>query len=309
MRIGIGIGEALGEGSAGFDGLIEAARQAEADGFHSAWLANIFGFDAITACAVLGRATRAMQLGTAVVPTYPRHPFAMAQQALTTQAATGGRFHLGIGLSHRIVIENALGLSWDRSYSHMREYLAVLAPLVREGKVQYQGESYRVQAALAVPGAVPCPILVAALAPKMLALAGAVADGTVTWMAGPKTLRDHVVPRIREATAEAGRPAPRIVASLPVAVTDDVAAARKAASRQYFVYGRLPSYRAMLDREGAEGPGDVAIVGSAAAVREQIEALAAAGVTEFVAAPFAVGDDARASLARTREALKACLSR
>ncbi len=309
MRLGIGLGEAYGDGRTGFDPLVDAARQAEADGFHSGWLANIFGFDAMTACAVLGRATTTLALGTAVVPTFPRHPFAMAQQAMTTQAACGGRFHLGIGLSHRIVIENMLGLSWDRSYTHMRDYLAVLAPLVRDGKVKHESESYRVQARLQVSDATPCPILVAALAPKMLALAGAVADGTVTWMTGPKTLRDHVAPRIREAADKAGRPAPRIVVSLPIAVVDDAKSARETASRLFAGYGQLPSYRAMLDREGAAEPGDVAVVGSEAAVHEQLDALDAAGATEFFAAPFPVGDDKGASIARTRDALKRYLKR
>ncbi|MFN8640929.1 MAG: TIGR03564 family F420-dependent LLM class oxidoreductase [Candidatus Binatia bacterium] len=306
MRIGIGIGEIANE-KPGIDGLVAQAQRAERDGFASGWFANVFGVDAIMAAALCGRATTRLELGTAVVPTYPRHPAAMAQQALTAQAACGGRFALGIGLSHQIVIEMMFGLSYARSYSHMRDYLAVLAPLIRDGSVSHSGSEFRVNASVAVPGATPCPILVAALAPKMLALAGTVADGTITWMTGPKTLREHTIPRICEAAAAAGRPAPRIVVGLPVAVTTEVAAARAVAARSFQVYGGLPSYRAMLDREGAEGPSDVAMVGDESAVGEQIARLRAIGVSDFLASPFPVGGDAAASLERTRALLVRCL--
>jgi len=220
-----------------------------------------------------------------------------------------GRFALGIGLSHQIVIESMLGLSWAKPYSHMREYLAVLAPLVRTGSVSFAGEEFRVNANLAVPGAAPCPILVAALAPKMLALSGREADGTITWMTGPKTLREHTIPRINEAAAKAGRPAPRVVAGLPIALTTDRAGARAAASRIFQIYGALPSYRAMLDREGVEGPADVAIVGDRAALGEQLTQLRAIGVTDYLAIPYPVGDDTRASVEATREVLVDFLKR
>jgi len=308
MRIGIGIGE-ISSDRPGIDGLIAQAQQAERDGFATGWFANIFGVDAITVAALCGHATTRLELGTAVVPTYPRHPFAMAQQALTAQAACNGRFALGIGLSHQIVIEAMLGLSYAKSYSHMRDYLAVLAPLIRTGSVSHSGSEYRVAANLTIPGATPCPILVAALAPKMLALAGSVGDGTITWMTGPKTLRDHTIPRIREAAAAAGRPAPRIVVGLPVAVTNDPAAARESAGRIFELYGGLPSYRAMLDREGAGGPADVAMVGDESAVGEQIEALRSIGVTDFLASPFPAGGDAKASLERTRAVLLRSIQR
>jgi 5,10-methylenetetrahydromethanopterin reductase len=313
MKIGLGIGEiALGqlEGmQVGLPSLIAEAKRAERDGFSSVWVANINGFDALTALAVLGRETEKIELGTGVVPTFPRHPFAMAQQAMSTQAAAGNRLLLGIGLSHKIVIENMLGLSWDKPFSHMREYLAVLAPLIQKGRVEFRGQEYKVNTVLKVNGAEPCPILVAALAPKMLALAGQVADGTVTWMTGPKTVRDHVVPRITQAASEAGRPKPRVVVLLPVAVTDDVDAARQSAAKRYAVYGSLPSYRAMLDREGAKGPDDVAIVGDEATVRQKLDELRQVGATDFVATPFPVGNDSTASVERTRSALIAYMKR
>lgn len=301
MRIGVGIGSLSGT-PAGLDDVIAQAQTAERDGFASCWLANIFDLDAILGAAFCARATARIEVGTAVVPTYPRHPMAMAQQAMSASAAARGRFALGIGLSHQMVIDTMLGMSWDKPYSHCREYLAVLRPLLHEGRVDFDGDEYRVHAPLAVPGATPPPILLAALAPKMLALAGRQTEGTVTWMTGPQTIRDHTAPRIREAAAAAGRPEPRVVVGLPIAVTREVAAARESASRLFQIYGHLPSYRAMLDREGASGPADVAIVGDEADVGEQLERLAAAGATDFLAAPFPVDGDGDAS-ARTRELL------
>src|SRR5689334_8582642 len=301
MRIGIGIGEIAGTVGT-IENLIAQAKQAEADGFASGWFANIFSMDAIIAATVCATATSRIELGTAVVPTYPRHPVAMAQAALSAAAISRGRFSLGIGLSHQIVIEGMLGLSFAKPYSHMREYLAVLGPLVRTGQASFAGDEFRVTANMAVPGASSCPILVAALAPKMLALAGRETDGTITWMTGPKTLREHTVPRICEAAAAAGRPTPRVVVGLPIAVTTDVAGARASAARNFQVYGMLPSYRAMLDREGAEGPANVAIVGDESAVRGALAELRAAGATDFLAAPFGVEGD-RDAVARTRALL------
>lgn len=303
MKIGIGIGDIAGV-PADIGSLIAQAKRAEADGFASGWFANIFGIDAMVAAALCARETTRIELGTAVVPTFPRHPFAMAQEAMSAQAAANGRFALGIGLSHQVVIEMMLGMSFAKPYSHMKEYLAVLAPLIRTGSVSFQGNEYRVGANLSVPGATPCPILVAALAPRMLALTGAEADGTITWMTGERTVREHTVPRIREAAAAAGRPAPRVVVGLPLAVTKAAAAAREAAARQFEIYGTLPSYRAMLDREGAEGPADVAIVGDESAVGEALDRLADAGATDYLAIPFAVPGDADA-VERTRALLAA----
>ena len=303
VRIGVGIGDIAGR-AVDMDELVLQAQRAEEAGFASVWLANIFGMDALTAAVVCGRATSRVEVGTGIVPTYPRHPFAMAQQAVTVNAAIGKRLLLGIGLSHQIVIESMLGMSYARSYSHMKEYLAALAPLVREGKVSFNGELYRVNAQLRVPGSAPFPILLAALAPKMLALAGSVADGTVTWMTGPKTLASHIVPTIRAAAEAAGKPAPRVVAGLPICVTDDPDEARRVAGKLFRGYGVLPSYRAMLDREGAAGAAEIAVVGDEAQVSAQLDALAAAGVTDLMAVPFATGTS-EASLARSFTLLEA----
>jgi F420-dependent oxidoreductase-like protein len=281
----IGITSAAAGGTESLDGLVEAARSAEAQGFPSFWSPNIFGLEAISALAIAARETQRIELGTAVVPTYPRHPFAMAQQALTAAAAAGGRFTLGIGLSHKIVIEDMFGLSYEHPARHMREYLEVLTPLLRGEPAKFEGEEYRVNASLAVAGAGTVPLVVAALGPVMLGLAGRFADGTITWMTGTRTLETHIGPVIRSAAQKAGRPEPRVIAGLPVTLTNDAEAAREKMDQTYAVYGTLPSYRAMLDREGVEGPGGVALLGDESALRGQIRDLEAAGVTDFQAAP------------------------
>jgi F420-dependent oxidoreductase-like protein len=300
MKIGIFGGDTAGRS---VDDVVTDARAAEADGFSSYALPQIFALDAMGVLGIVGREVPRIELQTGVVPTYGRHPLTMAQQALTVQAASGGRFVLGIGLSHQMVIENMFGLSFDKPVRHMREYLAVLMPLIHEGKVSFRGETISTEASIGVEPRIPCPVLVAALGEQMLKLAGTVADGTVTWMTGPATLASHTVPIITAAAAAAGRPAPRIATSLPICVTNEVDAARARAARDFQVYGFLPSYRAMLDREGAEGPADVALVGDAATVEKQVRALADAGVTEYVASIYGSRDER----AETRALLKSML--
>lgn len=269
------------------DQMVTRTAQVHELGFPAVWAPQIFGYDALTALAVTAREVPDIALGTAVIPTYPRHPMMLAAQARTVQQISGGRLTLGIGLSHQIVIEGILGLSYDKPVQHLREYLSVLDPLLAGASADVAGEHYSAHLGLDVPDSTPVPVLVAALGPRMLELAGSRTDGTVTWMTGPATIADHIVPSIGAAAAEAGRPAPRIVSALPVAVVDDPDAARADAAEMFAMYGILPSYRAMLDREGAAGPADVAIVGDEDTVRAGIEAMVAAGTTEFVAVPFA----------------------
>ena len=297
MRIGI-FGGTTANGP--IDTIVDAARAAADDGFASYWLPQIFGMDALTALAVAGREVPGIELGTAVVPTYPRHPAMLAAQALTTQAVIGGRLALGIGLSHQPVIESMFGLSFEKPVRHMREYLEILVPLVHSGSVSFAGETLTGHIGLDVKGATPFPILVAALGTKMLDLAGTVADGTVTWMTGPATIESHVVPTITAAAERAGRPAPRVGVGLPVCVTEDVAGARERAASLFEMYGTLPSYRAMLDKEGAGGPSDVAIVGDEGAVGAQVERLASVGATDLVANVFGSSGER----ARTRDLLR-----
>lgn len=262
-------------------GMLANAAHIESLGFDSLWMATVYNYDALTALAAIGGATKHIELGTCVVATHPRHPMAMAQQALTASAACGGRFTLGVGLSHRYVIEHEMGLSYDRPAAHMREYLEVLVPLLNAGSVDYAGDRYRVKATLEVPEAPTPPLLVAALGPEMLKLAGSKADGTTLWLTGPKTIAELTVPALREAAAAAGRAAPRVVAGMPVMLTDDETGARALIDEKLALYRNIPSYRAMLDREGADGPGDVAMVGSASSLREQIAQLAEIGVTDL----------------------------
>lgn len=286
----LGIFDDGASGGATIDQMVANAESARVAGFDHYWLPQIFGFESLSVLAIIGREVPEIGLGTAVVPTYPRHPVTMAAEALTVQAASGGRLTLGIGLSHQIVIENVLGMSFDRPARHMREYLSALLPLIDTGNVSFQGETLSAQVGLTVKESSPCPVLIAGLGPKMLELAGGMAAGTVTWMTGPKTLEEHIVPSIRSAAKAAGRDEPRVVAALPVAVTSDEAGARAKAAEIFQMYGFLPSYRAMLDREGAGGPEDVALVGSAAQISEQILALADVGVTDFVAVEYFRGD-------------------
>ena len=291
MRIGVMLGADGGRGD--LDAIVASAKQVESAGLDNLWMANIFSFDAIGTLAVVGREVPRIGLGTAVTPTYPRHPTALAQQALTTAAATGNRFTLGIGLSHKVVIENMLGFSYDKPARHMREYLDVLMPLLRGEAVNYDGEQYRVHGLqLAIPGADPVPTVVAALGPVMLRLAGEFTDGTNTWMVGPKTMENHIVKRLTSAADAAGRAAPRVVGGVPIVLTNQPDAARETIATTLTMYGQLPSYRAMLDREGVDGPADIAIVGDENALRGEIDRFRNAGVTDFNAAIMNVEDGA-----------------
>ena len=265
-------------------------------GFSAVWLPQSSGFDALTVLALVGRETTGVELGTSVVPTYPRHPVALAAQALTVNAAIGARLVLGIGLSHRVTVERTYGLSYDRPARHMQEYLDALVPLLHDNAVDVDGETISAHAQLQVPGATAPTLLLAALQPRMLALAGGVADGTITWCTGPVTLEHQVVPLLRAAAAEAGRPDPRVVVALPTIVTDDDAHGRAAAGEQLAGYGDLPVYRAVLDAEGVDGPADISVVGDEVAVTAHLERLRAVGATDFIAIPTGTDADRRRTL-------------
>lgn len=301
MKIGIFGGAAVDQGLAA---VRRAAATAEAEGFAAFWLPQIFGLDALAALTLVGAETPRIELGTAVVPTYPRHPITLAAQALTVQASSGDRLTLGIGLSHQFVIEEMFGYSFDKPARHMEEYLKALIPLLNGEPADVDGETLKAHASIGVPEAAAPSLLIAALGPIMLRLAGEQCDGTITWMTGPKTVESFTVPAIAAAAKSAGRPAPRVAVGLPICVTDDTAGARARAAELFSVYGFLPSYRAMLDREGAEGPADVAIVGNEAEVPAQIGRLKDAGVTDFAAAEFGgTADEVR----RTRDTLRSLL--
>ena len=305
MRIGIFGGDA-GQGVGGIDELTKAVGEFADQGFASFWLPQIFGVDALTALAVVGHEVPGIELGTSVIPTFPRHPMMLASQALTVQSAIGGRLSLGIGLSHQFVIEQMWGYSFDKPVRHMREYLTILRALLDQRAVQFKGETLSANAGVSIAPEIPAPkVLVAALGTQMLRLTGRMAEGTITWMTGPSTLREHTVPTLRSATAEAGRAdAFRVVAGFPVCVTDDADAARELAAQVFAIYGQLPSYRAMLDREGLAGPADLALVGDEKTVQIAIEEIADAGATDFLAAEFGATDAERT---RTRDLLRSLL--
>jgi F420-dependent oxidoreductase-like protein len=259
-------------------------------GLDHAFASQIFGPDALTLLAAAGAQVPGIGLGTGVVPVYPRHPMMLAQQALTVQMTTGNRLLLGIGLSHQIVVEGMWGMSFERPAAYMKEYLASLMPLLHGETVRMEGERLTTNAfaPLDISGVEAPPVLVAALGDTMLKLAGRVADGTVTWMTGTATIGAHIAPTITAAAEAAGRPAPRIVVSLPISVTNDVAAAGKRINEVFSIYPNLPSYKAMLDKEGAEAAADIGFIGDEETVAASISRLADAGATDFVAA--IVGD-------------------
>jgi F420-dependent oxidoreductase-like protein len=301
MRIGL-----TGAGST-VANVIRQAERAEADGFSGLWYPSAVLGDPLVAIALAGRTTSTIEFGTAVLQTYACHPVLQAGRAAAVAGAIGspGRFTLGVGPSHQPVIEGVLGLSYDRPGRHTDEYVQILTALLRGESVSFGGDEFRVHATppALVDGA-EIPVLVSALGPRLLRVAGEHAAGTILWMANATAIEQHVAPRIRQAAANAGRSEPRIVAGLPVAVHDDVAEARAVAAAQFEIYGTLPNYRRILERGGVAGPADAAIVGDEAAVAAQIGALFEAGATDLWAAPYPVGDDGSASRARTRALLQ-----
>ncbi|HEY0933035.1 MAG TPA: TIGR03564 family F420-dependent LLM class oxidoreductase [Trebonia sp.] len=301
MRIGL-----TGAGTTA-DRIVEQAKRAEADGFTSMWYPSAAGGgDPLAAMALAGRATAGIELGTAVLVSYACHPVLQASRAGAAASAIGaaGRLTLGVGPSHRIVIADRLGLSYDAPGLHTEEYVQIVARLLRGEQVSFAGQQFRVEAGpLELPDGAEVPVLVGALAPRLLRVAGAHAAGTILWMANATAIEQHVAPLIRKAAADAGRPAPRIVAGLPVAVHDDIAEARSTVARQFAVYGQLPNYQRILAHGGIPGPAEAAVVGDEASVTAQIQALFEAGATDVWTAPFPVGDDPRASRARTRALL------
>ena len=299
MRIG------LGAGAPTIERIVEQAIEAEAAGFTSVWMPSSVLGDPLAAIAVAGRATSTIELGTAVLVTYAAHPLLTAARAASTAASMGRPgFVLGLGPSHDMAIEGMYGLSYEHVGRHTEEYARIVAAALRGDAIDLEGDDFRVHVASPPAAPFPVPFLLGALAPRMLRVAGEVADGTVTWMANREAVESHVVPRITVAARAAGRPAPRVVVGLPVAVHDDVDEAREAAARQYGFYGTLPNYERILRIGGLEQSADACIVGDEESVATQLCALVDAGATDVWAAIFPVGDDRRASRARTRALLE-----
>lgn len=279
---------------------VDGFRQLDADGFASGWLPQISQHDTMSVIVAAGPLTEQLTLGVDVVPTFSRHPIVMAQQALSVQAATaasgeGGRFVLGIGLSHQVVVESQWGGDFSKPVRHMREYLSVLQPLMAGERVDFEGEDFPVRGAeIQAPDEVdPPPVIVAALGPQMLRVAGRLADGTVTWLAGPSYLESTVIPTIRRAASEAGRPDPRIVVGLPVALTTDVEATEARIAKAYRFYNELPSYQRVIAGSGAEGPADVSLIGDEGALEAEFRRLKEIGVTDLIVTAEGVDRESR----------------
>ena len=284
MRYGInGSGKLLTSGVAGI--LADMTAKEEA-GFASYWVAQIGLIDALGVIGAHGATGSSMELGTAVISTWERHPHALATQALTAQALVGERLVVGIGVNHQPHVEQSLRLPWEKPVRHMLDYLAILGDLLETGAASFQGEVWSFDGVAAKPSAGVPKVMLAALGEQMLKVAGRRTDGTILWCVGPKKIRTHIAPVINDAAAAAGRPAPAIVCSLPVWVTDDAASARSFLGTILADYASLPSYRAMMDVEGVPGLGELSIVGTEDEVREAIAEIEASGATDFTPVPM-----------------------
>lgn len=294
MRISLNLFSAVG--TTPIDSIVKNLAKMRDEGFRRVWMAQMpSDGDLLTALAVAMREVDGIEVGSAVLPIQNQHPVLLAQRALTLNTIAGGRFILGLGMTHQVVTEGMWGIPYDKPVRRMREYLDALQPLLAGEAVDAVGETVTARGSLQIPGAPAPDVYLAALGPQMLKLAGRRTSGTLTWMCGPKTLGEHVGPALREAATEAGRPegAVRVVAGLPICVTDDVAGARAQAAEQFGNYGFLPAYRAMLDREGYPNPEDAAIIGDEKTVSDRLDELAALGVDEFSAVVFDASPEVR----------------
>jgi F420-dependent oxidoreductase-like protein len=295
VRIGLMIGPDKGQYDDKVGRLIESARTAEREGFASIWVPQVPNdFDALTAIALMGSATERVELGTAVMPIQTRHPVAMAQQALSNQLICGGRFTLGLGPSHHWIVEDMLGLPYERPAQHVRDYVEVLnAAFARRGPVDVENDTYRIHNPLDVTDATSTPILLAALAPVMLRIAGEHTSGTILWMADERAIGEHVVPRITKAAADAGRPEPRVVAGVPIALcrNEEVDEARHRANRVLGHAEFSPNYQRLLEHGDATDVGDILAGGDERAIVDRLTRFRDAGVTDLSVRILPLGND------------------
>jgi 5,10-methylenetetrahydromethanopterin reductase len=300
MKIGINGSSQLAHPN--LDAIVADVEKSESDGYASYWLAQTALADSLAMLAIAGRTTSTIELGTAVVPTWTRHPEVMAAGALTAQAASGGRLVLGIGLAHQPTVEGRWGLKWERPVKHMSEYLAILDALLETGTASLQGEVWSLDQQAALMTDTKPLVMVAALGEQMLKMAGRRTDGTILWCVGPKTLEQQIVPIINDAADSAGRSTPRVVCSLPVCVTDDPQPILEFVGKMLEGYAALPSYRAMLDIEGVHGVEEISLIGDEATVNAGLDAIVKAGATDFTAVviPDASGDSRTLSLLQSR---------
>jgi F420-dependent oxidoreductase-like protein len=307
MRIGLMIGPERGRYRHKVAQLVADAEAAEAAGFASIWVSQVPGdFDAFTAITLMGRATDRIELGTAIVPIQTRHPIAMAQEALSNQAVCAGRFTLGLGTSHHWIIEGMLGLPYERPAQQMRNYLQVLNAALRgPGSVDVENDGYRVHSPIDVTDRGPNPVLLAALGPVMLRIAGEHTSGTILWMADERAVAEHVVPRITKAAAEAGRPAPRVIAGVPVAICPnaEVDEARAWANQVLGQAEISPNYQRLLARGNAISMGHILAAGDESAVLDRLRGFRDAGATDLALRVLPVGPHREARIESRRRTL------
>ncbi|OLT38067.1 LLM class F420-dependent oxidoreductase [Actinomadura sp. CNU-125] len=310
MRVGVMIGPERGDSSKKVGRMIDDVLWAEEAGLDTAWIPQVpTDFDALIAVSLMGARTRRIELGTAVVPLQAQHPIALARQALSAQAATGGRLTLGVGPSHHWIVRDMLGLPYEKPAAYTRDYLDVLDAALRgPGDVDVENDSFTVHNPLGIGPVARMPVMVAALGPVMLKIAGERADGTVLWMADERAVADHVAPRITKAAQEAGRPAPRIVAGIPVCLCrpSEVDAARERANRILGEAEISPNYQRLLDTGEAKDVGDLCAAGDEEAIAARFRRFRDAGVTDLSVRLLPIGEGREqlvASKRRTREVL------
>ena len=304
MRIGVMIGAERGRYATKVERLRADARWAEEAGLASAWVPQVpDDFDALTMAALVGTEAPSLEVGTAVVPVQPRHPIALAQHALSVQAILGGRLTLGLGVSHHWIVEDMLGLPYEKPAPTIRAHLDVLdKALAGPGPVDVENDLFRVHNPLAITDITPTPVLLAALGPVMLRLAGERTDGTILWMADERAIGSHIAPTITAAAESAGRPAPRIVAGIPVCLCrdDEVDAAVARTNRILSEAETSPNYQRLLDRGDARTVGELLAAGNEASIEKRLRAFADAGVTDVSVRVVPIGDGRDELLASSR---------
>jgi F420-dependent oxidoreductase-like protein len=310
MRIGVMVGPERGRYATKVERLLADAGWAEEAGLSTVWIPQIPDeFDALSAAALIGTATSRIEIGTAVVPVQPRHPIALAQQALSVQTVCEGRLALGLGVSHHWAIDEMLGLPYDRPVATLRAHLDVLdQALAGPGPVDVENDVFRIHNPLDITDVTPTPVLIAALGPHMLRLAGERTDGTILWMADERAIGEHIAPAIAAAASAAGRPAPRIVAGVPVCLCaeDEVEAAVTRTNRILSEAEISPNYQKLLEHGDARNVGDLLAAGTEAMIEKRLRAFADAGVSDVSVRVVPIGqgrDELIASSKRTREYL------
>lgn len=309
MRVGVMIGAERGDMSRKVTKLVSDIEWAERAGFDTAWMPQVpDDFDCLTMVALMAAHTARIELGTAVVPLQAQHPIALARQALSVHAMANGRLALGVGPSHHWIVRDMLGIPYDKPAAYTRDYLDVLnAALAGPGPVDVVNDTFTVHnpTVLGTDGK-PLPVLVAALGPVMLRIAGEFADGTVLWMADERAIGEHIAPRITKAADNAGRPAPRIVAGIPVCLcaASEVEKARERANRILGEAEVSPNYQRLLERGDARDVGDLCAAGDEEAILARFRRFRDAGVTDLSVRLLPIGetrDELVASKHRTRE--------